>query len=248
MQESKPWLLSEQYSTVEKVKPSSKNGLPQDAIILFDGSTLNTWQTPQFPIVASMEQFEAIIPQLDTSFSGNPIEWKIVDNSVLEVVPGKGAIATKQSFGNIQLHIEWKSPIDEGKKGQKYSNSGIFLMGLYEIQVLNSYQNDTYSNGQAGAIYKQYPPMVNASKPAGEWQSYDIIFEAPIFDNKGKIVKKPIITAIHNGVLIHHAVKLNGPTTYIGTPYMIPHVSKLPIILQDHGDKVQFRNIWLREI
>jgi hypothetical protein len=188
-----------------------------------------------------------LIPKMNPDFVGKPAEWKTEDGEMV-VNPGKGAIATKQAFGDMQIHIEWLAPIDSGKAGQQYSNSGLFLMGMYEIQILNSFENETYTNGQAGSIYKQYMPLVNASKPAGEWQNYDVIFNAPKFSSKGTIISPACVTILHNGVLIQNNVPLLGPTCYIGSTYYIEHASKLPIILQDHGDEVRFRNIWVREL
>ena len=229
------------------VTPGSSASAPSDAIVLFDGSGTDEWQKPQFrgealnsrgvgPAVADYNKTDA-----------EPIQWKVKNNE-LEVNPGQGAIETIRSFGSCQLHIEWLSPVDKGKEGQGYSNSGIFLMSLYEIQVLNSYENQTYSNGQAGSIYKQHMPMVNASRAPGEWQTYDIVFTAPEFDEIGNLVSPAQITAFHNGVLIHNNVTIKGPTVYIGPAHYAPHPEKMPLRLQDHGDKVRFRNIWIREL
>ncbi len=164
------------------------------------------------------------------------------------MVPKSGSIQTKQSFGDCQLHIEWRTPeIVEGK-GQGRGNSGIFLMGKYEIQVLDSYNNLTYPNGQAGSIYKQHIPLVNASRAPGEWQSYDIIFTAPVFIDDGGVRKPARVTVFQNGVLIQNHVKILGETVFIGAPGYEPHAEKLPLSLQDHNNPVSYRNIWIREL
>ncbi|MBV6647953.1 MAG: DUF1080 domain-containing protein, partial [Cyclobacteriaceae bacterium] len=157
-------------------------------------------------------------------------------------------ISTKRSFGDVQLHIEWQAPKASDKSGQGYSNSGVFLMGLYEVQILNSFQNETYANGQASSVYKQHIPLVNASRPPGEWQEYDIIFMAPKFSDGGSVVSRARVTVFHNGVLVQNNVELLGPTVYIGNTYYVPHAEKLPLVLQDHGDPIRFRNIWIREL
>jgi hypothetical protein len=217
---------------------------PSDAIVLFDGTDLSQWQSAPgyFP---SMEGVPDYLEELQADHDEAP--WNVEDG-VMTVEPGSGNIKSNESFGDMHLHIEWKTPSEIDGDGQGRGNSGVFLMGLYEIQVLDSWQNETYSNGQAGSIYKQKAPMVNASRPPGEWQSYDIFFEAPYFDEDGKLIKPAYVTVLHNGVLIHHREKLQGPTTYIGPSHYEPHPHKLPIGLQDHGDYVSFRNIWVREL
>jgi hypothetical protein len=165
----------------------------------------------------------------------------------VEVVAGTGSIATRAVFGDVQLHLEWMAPTEE-RDGQNFGNSGVFLMGLYELQVLNSHGNDTYPDGQAGAIYGQYPPMVNASRPAGEWQTYDIIFRAPRFHADGTVADSAVMTVLHNGVLVHDAVRLKGATAHRREAAYAPHAARLPIMLQDHGERVRFRNVWVREI
>jgi hypothetical protein len=178
----------------------------------------------------------------------NPSADWTVEAGQFVVKPGTGAIETKENFGDFQLHIEWLSPQDTGKEGQGYSNSGVFMMGLYEIQVLNSYANRTYSNGQAGSVYKQHIPLANASRKPGEWQMYDIVFTAPQF-NKDEILKSPArVTVFHNGVLIQNNVELEGPTAYIGKSEYFQHPEEMPLRLQDHGDLVRYRNIWIRKI
>lgn len=240
--------VTESYISVPVVDPyEGSDRIPSDAKVLFNGTDLSEWQTPQTPMVGSMLELEPTIPQLSPDFKGSPAPWS-VDGGDLVVAPGKGDIVTKEAFGSMQLHIEWLAPPDEGKEGQGYSNSGIFLMGLYEIQVLNSFGNSTYSNGQAGAVYKQREPLVNASRPVGEWQMYDIIFTAPVFGDSGRLVSPARVTVLHNGVLIQNNVAINGPTVYIGAPHYIAHAPKLPLRLQNHGDKVRYRNIWVREL
>lgn len=221
---------------------------PSDAIILFDGKDLSAWQKPQFggePMDA--KGIRERIAQLDSNFKHEDAPW-IVDKGDMVVKPGTGAIETKQKFGSFQLHLEWLAPVDEGKTSQGYSNSGVFLMSLYEVQILNSYENRTYSNGQASSIYKQKVPLVNASRPPGEWQSYDIIFNAPTFNADGIVTSPARVTVFHNGVLVQNNVTLDGPTVFIGRPSYIAHPDKMPIRLQDHGNPVRFRNMWIREL
>lgn len=217
---------------------------PSDAVVLFDGTGLSQWESAPgyFP---SMEGVSEYLAELTQNY--DDASWQ-VENGIMTVVPGTGNIKTKQVFGDMHLHIEWRTPADVESAGQGRGNSGVFLMGLYEIQVLDSWQNPTYSNGQAGAIYKQKPPMANASRAPGEWQSYDIFFETPRFDDGGELIKAAYVTVMHNGVLIHHREKLQGPTVYIGLSDYEPHPAKLPIGLQDHDDFVSFRNIWVREL
>ncbi|MGC9341955.1 MAG: 3-keto-disaccharide hydrolase [Bacteroidales bacterium] len=209
----------------EKVTPGEDNQPPSDAIVLFDGTNLSEW-----------------IGQ-----DGSAPGWE-VKNGSLTVMPKSGGIQTKKDFGSCQLHIEWRTPEEIVGKGQGRGNSGIFLMGKYEVQVLDSYNNTTYSNGQAGSIYKQHIPLVNACKAPGEWQSYDIVFMAPEFDEQGKLVKPATITVIHNGVLIQNHVEIKGTTEFRGEPDYTAHPEKLPLSLQDHNNPVSFRNIWIREL
>ena len=198
---------------------------PSDAVVLFDGADLSQWR----------------------SRSGGPAGWQ-VENGYMQVVAGAGEIATARSFGDVQLHIEWSAPSPPRGSGQARGNSGVFLMGRYEVQVLDSYQNRTYPDGQAAAIYGQYPPLVNASRPSGEWQTYDIVFRRPRFDANGALVSPARMTVFHNGVLVQDDVELTGPTAHQARPPYERHADRLPIRLQDHGDPVRFRYVWLREL
>ncbi len=248
IRKTEPWKASERWEPVpEKVTPGFLQAPPSDAIVLFDGNNLSTWQNPQYDYGARMDQVEAILREKVERPVYTEADWTVKDGSMI-VKPGAGAIETKQAFGDCQLHIEWLAPFDLGKEDQGYSNSGVFLMGLYEIQVLNSYENKTYANGQAGSLYKQHSPLVNASRPPGEWQAYDIIFNAPRFADDGSLERPATMTALHNGVLIQNNVTLEGPNVYIGKSHYVPHPEKLPLLLQDHGDLVRFRNIWIREL
>lgn len=197
---------------------------PSDAIVLFGGTDLSAWSDRY----------------------GRPPRWK-VENGYLEIVPGSGSIWTRNSYGDVQLHIEWAAPLPVKGNGQGRGNSGIKLMGRYEVQVLNSYMNDTYPVGQAGAIYGQYPPMVNACLPPGEWQSFDIIFRAPRFADNGRLQEPAYMTVLHNGVLVHDGVALSGPTAGWFRRYR-HHQLREPLMLQEHGAPVRYRNIWLREL
>lgn len=198
---------------------------PSDAIVLFDGSSLSKWR----------------------SADGSAAKWRVRDGYA-EVAPGTGDILTRDSFGDCQLHIEWATPAVVKGDGQERGNSGVFLMERYEIQVLDSYHNETYFHGQAGAVYKQYAPLVNASRPPGQWQTYDIIFRAPRFDEQGKVTKRARVTVLHNGVLIQNNVELYG-NTYNDRPALyIAHPAEQPLRLQDHGNPVRFRNIWIRRL
>jgi hypothetical protein len=164
------------------------------------------------------------------------------------VVPKTGGIRTKDSFGDVQVHVEWSAPTVVKGTGQGRGNSGFFFMGKYELQILDSYDNETYTNGMAASIYKQHPPLANAMRPPGEWNTYDAIFTAPRFNQNGMLISPARITVIHNGVLVQNNVELKGPTEYIGIPNYEAHPAALPIHLQDHGDLVSFRNIWVRKL
>ncbi len=208
-----------EWKAPEKVTPGTTDAdPPSDAIVLFDGTNLDAWH------------------------GGD--KWKIADGVA---TVGSGNITTKEEFGDCQLHIEWSAPNPPSGKGQGCGNSGVFLMGRYEIQVLDSYSTETYHDGQAGAMYKQMPPMVNAMRKPGEWNSYDIFFTAPTFDEGGKLKTPAYITATHNGVLILNHYELKGETYFHRPPSYDGHTATGPIRLQDHGNPVRFRNIWIRE-
>lgn len=198
---------------------------PPGALILFDGNDLSNW----------------------TAEEGGAPEWRLRDGA-MEVKPGAGLIRTKRSFGDLQLHLEWAAPLPAEGAGQGRGNSGLHLMGLYEVQVLDSYKNRTYADGQAAAIYGQYPPLVNACRPPGEWQSYDIVFRAPRFGAGGKLLKPARVTVVHNGILVQDNVQVMGPTTWLQRQPYTAHAARLPFTLQEHGNPVRFRNIWVREI
>ncbi len=183
-----------------------------------------------------------------TNADGGDPEWDF-ENGVATVKGGAGIIQTKRQFGDFQLHVEWRSPEEVIGESQMRGNSGVFLQGIYEVQVLDSYNNRTYKNGQAGSVYKQHAPLVNASKAPGEWQTYDIIYTAPRFNDDGTYFTKPRVTVIHNGVLVQNNVEVRGPTEYIGIPeYFVEPHGDGPIALQDHGNPVSYRNIWIREL
>ena len=208
------------------VTPGSGSLPPSDAIVLYQNpGDLEKWESTQ----------------------GGPAGWTATEEA-LTVKPKTGSIRTKEVFGDMQLHLEWRTPsIIEGE-GQGRGNSGVFPMGLYEIQVLDSYENETYYNGQAGSIYKQHIPLVNACRPPGKWQSYDIIFKAPVFDEDGQLVSPAYSTVIHNGVLIQNHVAHEGPMQFIGKTSYKAHPGKLPLMLQNHKNPVSFRNIWVRPL
>jgi hypothetical protein len=209
------------------VPPDAPGKPPSDAVVLFGGADLSAWKG---------------------SKGGGAAPWK-VENGYFEVVKGTGGIETRQSFGDVQLHIEWMAPAPAKGEGQDRGNSGVFFGGdRYEVQVLDSYGNKTYPDGQAAALYGQYPPLVNASRPPGEWQAYDIVYDAPRFDAKGKLLRAARVTVFHNGVVVQDAMEYIGPSTNrVRTPYSA-HPVKLPIGLQDHNHPVRFRNVWLREL
>jgi hypothetical protein len=204
---------------------SAPSAAPSDAVVLFDGKDLSPWEDGK----------------------GGPARWK-VDSGYMEVVAKTGSIRTRRGFGDCQLHVEWATPAAVSGNGQERGNSGVFLMDMYEVQVLDSYENRTYADGMAAAIYGQYPPLVNASRKPGEWQTYDIVFHRPRFDAAGKLVTPARLTVLHNGVLVHDNVELTGPTAHKARPPYKAHAEKLPISLQDHGNPTRYRNIWLREL
>jgi hypothetical protein len=197
---------------------------PADAVALFDGKDLSKWAHKD----------------------GSGAKWRVGDG-YFEVVPKTGYIFTKQAFGDCQLHVEFMEPSPAKGEGQDRGNSGVFLMGLYEIQVLDSFQNKTYADGQAEAVYGQYPPLVNASRPPGQWQSYDIVFHAPRFAGDGKLTRAARVTVLHNGVLVQDNVEIQGSTA-TPKPVYEAQPDKLPLALQDHNHPVRYRNIWVREL
>ena len=239
---------TELYRELDRVTPGEEGAPPSDAFVLFDGSSLDPWQKPFFEYSGSMAEYADRLPALKRGpYNTRPADWQL-EKGEMVAVPGAGHLVTKELFGDVQLHIEWLAPENTTKKGQDYSNSGIFFMGLYEVQILNSYDNETYNNGQAGAIYKQHIPLVNATKPPGNWQRYDIVFSTPKFSERGDLLNPARMTVFHNGVLIQNNVSLLGPTCYIGQAHYMKHPEELPILLQDHGNPVRFRNIWARKL
>lgn len=198
---------------------------PSDAIVLFDGTDFSAWESAR---------------------GGGEVQWSLEDGA-MTVTPRTGNIVTKDSFGSIQLYLEWRAPAEIRGEGQGRGNSGVFFQRRYEVQVLDAYNNETYVNGMAGSVYKQYVPLVNPSVPPGEWQTYNMIFEAPEFDDEGELVKHGYVTVIWNGVVVQNRVKIKGTTEYIGPPRIAAHGYD-GIMLQDHGDLVSFRNIWLRKL
>ena len=228
------WKITEIWEPEPRViTPGNTNReAPSDAIVLFDGSNLDSW----------------------VHKTGEDAKWSVQDG-YFTVKPGSGDILTKQFFGSCQLHVEWRSPSIIESEGQGRGNSGVYFMENtklgdtgYEVQVLDSYNNRTYSNGQAASVYKQHIPLVNASKKPGEWQSYDIIFNAPVFSDDGQLMKHAYLTVFHNGVLVQNNVQIQGYVKFIGYPEYKAHPSRLPIKLQDHSNLVSYRNIWIREL
>jgi len=201
------------------IDPGTQCTAPSDAVVLFDGTDLSQWNGAD--------------------------NWTVQDG---HIIAGQGAIQSKPVFGDCQVHIEWASAEEITGSGQGRSNSGVFLMGTYEVQVLDSYDNVTYFDGQCGAIYKQHPPLVNASRKPGEWQSLDIIWKAPRFDDDGKLTRPAFVTVLHNGVVVQNHFELEGDTPFNRPPAYTAHADKGPIGLQYHGNPVRFRNIWVREM
>ena len=200
---------------------------PSDAIVLFEGKDLSRWR-----------QYAG----------GKEIEprWKVIDG-YFECAPGTGSLVTRDKFGDVQLHIEWSEPKDIQGRDQDRGNSGVLLMDRYEIQVLDSWQNVTYADGQAGSLYGQWPPLVNPIRPPGEWQQYDIVFEAPRFEGE-KLVRPAFATVFFNGVLVHHRKEILGTMVHRAVAKYSPHGEEEPLTLQDHGHKVRYRNVWIRRL
>lgn len=219
------WTLAQEYKSgkvwpePKVVTPGEPGAAPSDAIVLFDGNDLSAWEGGE--------------------------QWLVEDGAA--TVHG-GSITSKQSFGDCQLHVEWASPEEVQGEGQGRGNSGVYLQERYEVQILDSYENETYYDGQAGAIYKQRPPLVNVCRKPGQWQTFDIIFEAPRFDRDGKLAKPAVLTVLHNGVLIQNHVELEGSTSWFKAPAYEAHPLKQPLRLQHHGNPVRFRNLWIREL
>ena len=213
------YLTGIKWTEPRVVTPGKQQDAPSDAVVLFDGKDLSAWD--------------------------NAKNSKVKDGAMIS---GGGDVRSKAKFGDCQLHIEWSAPVPAKGSGQGRGNSGVFLMATYEIQVLDSYKNKTYFDGQAGAIYKQTPPQVNAMRPPGKWNVYDIIWTAPRFNQDGSLKSPAFMTALHNGVLILNHFELKGDTPFNRPPQYKKHADKLPIRLQDHGNPVRFRNIWVREI
>ena len=200
---------------------------PADAIVLFNGHDLSNWE--------------------NADSAGKPARWK-VEHGYIEVGPNTGDISTKQAFGDYQLHIEWATPTPPTGESQERGNSGVYLAKTYEVQVLDSYKNPTFADGAAASMFGQYPPLVNASRPPGQWQTYDIIWHGPRFDNSGTLTRPARVTVFHNGVLVQDNVTLTGPTAYKRRPPYKAQPAKMPLELQDHTYPVRFRDIWVREI
>jgi hypothetical protein len=206
--------------------PDKAGKAPSDAVVLFDGSDLSAW----------------------SAMDGQPTKW-VNHDGAMECVPGSGYARTLQSFGECQLHIEFATPVPAHGKSQGRGNSGVFFgMGRYEIQVLDSYENKTYADGSCGSVYNQYPPLVNVSRKPGEWQSYDILWTPPEFAKDGTLTSPARVTVFHNGVLIQNNVKLIGQTSWLERAPYKAHPEKLPLALQDHGNPVRYRNVWVREL
>ena len=201
---------------------------PSDAIVLFDGKDLSQWT------------------HRDDQGALSAPKWAVRDGH-FEVVPRSGPLSTRESFGDVQLHLEWATPTAITANSQGRGNSGVLLMGKYEVQVLDSYNNPSYADGQAGALYGQWPPLVNAARPPGEWQTYDIVFEAPRFNGQA-LVSPAYTTVFWNGVIVHNRKEVRGETVYRAVAEYKPHAPELPLTLQDHGNPVRFRNIWVRRL
>lgn len=207
------------WAEPQVINPGPTGGPPSDAVVLFDGKDLSLWN------------------------GGD--KWKIEEG---QAVADGGSITTKEGFGDCQLHLEFATPSKVEGTGQGRGNSGVYFMGIYEVQILDSYDNKTYFDGQCGSIYKQFPPLVNACRQPGEWQTYDIVFSAPKFDEGGQLTRPAYLTVFQNGVLVQNHSELLGGTFYDQAPAYTKHADKLPIQLQFHGNPIRYRNIWLRAI
>ena len=212
-----------------KVTPGQGTQPPSDAVVLFDGNSMDAWNIPE------------------------NTEWTVHDGMVtvtpsMEKKASPVSITSKEAFGDCQLHVEWMAPEEIDSSGQRRGNSGIILQQRYEIQVLDSWENQTYVNGMAGSVYKQHIPLVNACRPPGKWQTYDIIYKAPRFDEEGKLLSPAYVTVIHNGVLIQNHVEIQGSIKHVGQPEYKAHPLEVPLGLQDHGNAVSYRNIWIRKL
>ncbi len=217
--EAKEWVSGIAWPEPKVVDPGPPGGPPSDAIVLFDGKSLSQWDGGE--------------------------KWPVQDGYATTAVSD---IHTKRAFGDCQLHVEWATPEKVSGHGQERGNSGVFMMSLYEIQILDSFNNPTYYDGQAAAIYKQRPPLVNACRGPGQWQSYDIVFEAPRFDEDGKLLRPAYVTVFQNGVLVLNHFQILGATAWDRAPAYTAHAAKLPLGLQFHNNPVRFRNIWIREL
>jgi hypothetical protein len=214
-----------QPEVVDSGEAPAATSVPSDAIVLFDGTDLSKWAGP----------------------NGKDPKWKVADG-VMECFRGAGFLYTKEKFGDIQLHLEWASPSEVKGNGQGRGNSGVFLPGGVEVQVLDSFENETYADGGAASIYGQYPPLVNASRGPGKWQTYDIIYQLPRFDENKKQTSPAVVTVLHNGVVVQHATRTLGPTSWVHHREFKPGITEGTIGLQDHGNPVRFRNIWVRKM
>lgn len=215
--------------------PAQPGGAPSDAIVLFDGKDLSHW-TKGHSHISGMKPF-----------AGNEAPgWKL-ENGYMEVVPGQGDVASKETFGDCQLHVEFATPADAAGVSQGRGNSGVFMMGRYELEVLDSYNNPTYADGEAGAVYGQWPPLVNASRRPGEWQTFDIFFEAPHFEGD-KLTKPAYVTIVYNGVVVQNHREIQSPTKHAALDQYAPQPAEDVIVLQNHNNRVRFRNIWARRL